>query len=64
MVQTEHRVLILAEMIHDARIIPLDGRPHPPAHLRFWLGDAVGRWEGDSLVVETTSFTEKTSYHE
>jgi hypothetical protein len=61
-VQTEHYVLILAEMIHDARIIPLDGRPHPPAHLRFWLGDSVGRWEGDTLVVETTNFTDKTSY--
>ena len=61
-VQTEHHVLILAEMIHDARIIPLDGRPHPPAHLRFWLGDSVGRWEGDTLVVETTNFTDKTSY--
>ena len=54
--------MILAEMIHDARIIPLDGRPHLPAHLRFWLGDSVGRWEGDTLVVETTNFTDKTNY--
>jgi hypothetical protein len=61
-VQTPDHVVILAEMIHDARIIPLDGRPHAPASLRFWLGDSVGRWEGDTLVVETTNFTEKTPY--
>jgi hypothetical protein len=61
-VQTRDHVVILAEMIHDARIIPLDGRPHAPASLRFWLGDSVGRWEGDTLVVETTNFTEKTPY--
>ncbi len=60
--QTRDHVVILAEMIHDARIIPLNGRPHPPASLRFWMGDSVGRWEGDSLVVETTNFSEKTNY--
>jgi hypothetical protein len=49
-------------MIHDARIIPLDGRPHLPAHVREWFGDPVGRWEGDTLVVETTNFTGKTSF--
>ena len=49
-------------MIHDARIIPLDGRAHLPSHLREWMGDPVGRWEGDTLVVETTNFTNKTSY--
>jgi hypothetical protein len=61
-VQTPDHVVILAEMIHDARIIPLDGRPHLPAHLRFWMGDSVGRWDGDTLVVETTNFTDKTNY--
>jgi hypothetical protein len=61
-IQTRDHVVILAEMIHDARIIPLDGRPHPPAHLRFWLGDSVGHWDGDTLVVETTNFTDKTNY--
>lgn len=61
-VQTQDHVAILAEMIHDARIIPLDGRPHAPATLRFWLGDSVGRWEGETLVVETTNFTDKTPY--
>ena len=61
-VQTTDHVVILAEMIHDARVIPLDGRPHLPAHLRAWMGDSVGRWDGDTLVVETTNFTDKTNY--
>ena len=61
-VQTEDHVMILAEMIHDARIIPIDGRGHAPAPLRFWLGDSVGRWEGDTLVVETKSFNDTISY--
>ncbi len=60
--QTRDHVVIVAEMIHDARIIPLDGRAHLPSHLREWMGDPVGRWEGDTLVVETTNFTNKTSY--
>jgi hypothetical protein len=60
--QTQDHVVILAEMIHDARIIPLGNRPRSPRHLRFWMGDSVGRWEGDTLVVETTNFTEKTNY--
>ena len=50
-------VVILIEMIHDARIIPLDGRPHVDPQIRQWLGDSRGRWEGDTLVVETTNFT-------
>ena len=57
--QTPDYVVIYAEMIHDVRIIPLDGRPHLPPHLRQWMGDSRGRWEGDSLVVETTNFTDK-----
>lgn len=61
-VQTTDHVVILAEMIHDARVIPLDGRPHLPAHLRAWMGDSVGRWDGDTLVVETTNFTDQTNY--
>jgi hypothetical protein len=60
--QTPGYVVIVAEMIHDARIIPLDGRPHLPGHVRQWLGDSVGRWDGDSLVVETTNLTDKTNY--
>jgi len=44
------------------RSIPLDGRPHLPSHIRQWLGDSVGHWEDDTLVVDTTNFTDKTSY--
>ena len=57
--QTPDHVVIQAEMIHDARIVPLDGRPHLPAGVRQWLGDSRGRWEGGTLVVETTNFTDK-----
>jgi hypothetical protein len=61
-IQTTDYVVILAEMIHDARVIPVDGRGHLPGHIRQWMGDSVGRWEGDTLVVETTNFTDKTNY--
>jgi hypothetical protein len=54
-------VAILIEMIHDVRIISLDGRPHLPANIRQWMGDSRGRWEGNTLVVDTTNFTEKTN---
>ena len=52
-------VVILYEMIHDTRIIPLDGRPHVSSNIRLWMGDSRGRWEGDTLVIETTNFTNK-----
>ena len=55
-VQAPEYVAIQMEKIHDARIIPLDGRPHLSSSLRQWLGDSRGRWEGDTLVVETTNF--------
>ena len=55
-------VVILIEMIHDVRIIPLDGRPHLPQHIRQWLGDSRGRWEGNTLVVDTTNFTDLTPF--
>jgi hypothetical protein len=55
-VQTRGYVVILSEMIHEARIIPVDGRPHLPQSIRVWNGDPVGRWEGDTLVVDTTNF--------
>ena len=58
--QTPEYVAIVIEMIHDVRIIPLDGRPHVGQGLRQWLGDARGHWEGDTLVVETTNFSNKT----
>ena len=57
LLQTPDYVVIYAEMIHDARVIPLDGRPHPDASIRQWMGDSRGRWEGDTLVVETANFT-------
>jgi hypothetical protein len=55
-VQTPRSIAILAEMIHEVRIIPTDGGSHPPANVRFWNGDSRGRWEGDTLVVDTTNF--------
>lgn len=60
-VQTPGYVTIVSEMIHDARVIPLDGRPHLPPSIRRWTGDSVGRWDGDSLVVDTTNFSDEVS---
>jgi hypothetical protein len=61
-VQTPGYVMILVEMIHDARIIPLDGRPQPPGNIRQWMGVSRGRWEGNTLVVETTNFNGKNPF--
>ena len=55
-------VAILIEMIHDVRIIPLDGRPHAPQAIRQWMGDSRGRWDGNTLIVTTTNFTDKTIF--
>jgi hypothetical protein len=60
-VQTKDYVMILVEMVHDARIIRMN-QPHLPATVRKWMGDSVGHWEGDTLVVETTNFTDKTQF--
>ena len=60
--QTPGHVMILSEMIHEVRVIPLDGRPHLPSNIRKWMGDSVGHWEGDTLVVDTTNFTDKTRF--
>ena len=60
-VQTPGYVVILVEMIHDVRIIPLDGRPHVSPEVRQWLGDSRGHWEGNTLVVETTNFNDKVT---
>jgi len=61
-VQIPGYVVILHEMIHDARIIPLDGRPHVASDIRLWMGDPRGQWEGDTLVVDSTNFSEKTNF--
>jgi|TARA_Y100000310_G_scaffold238800_1_gene242321 hypothetical protein len=59
-VQTPKHIVLVTEMIHDARIVPMDERPHLAAEIRRWSGDSRGRWEGNTLVVETTNFTDKT----
>ncbi len=60
--QTRDSVAIRHEMMHDVRIIPLDGRPHAEPHVRYLAGDARGHWEGETLVVDTTNFTDKTNF--
>ena len=59
--QTADHVVILHEMVHDARIVPLDGRAHVSDNVRQWMGNSRGSWDGDTLVVETRNFTDKTS---
>jgi len=59
--QTPGFVTIYNEMIHEARVIPLDGPPHVSPNIRMWLGDSRGHWEGDTLVVDTTNFNDKIS---
>jgi hypothetical protein len=59
-VQTHDAVVFMTEMIHDARIVPLDGRPHLPSTVRQLMGDSRGWWDGDTLVVDTTNFSDKT----
>ena len=53
--------MILTEMVHDVRIVRMN-QPHLPPTIRKWLGDSVGHWEGDTLVVDTTNFTDKTRF--
>ena len=60
--QTADHVVILNEMVHDARIVPLDGSNHLPDGVRQWRGDSRGHWDGDTLVIETRNFTAKTSF--
>ena len=55
-VQTKDHVMIMTEMVHDVRVIRLNDTKHPPKHVRLWFGDSIGRWEADTLVVETTNF--------
>jgi hypothetical protein len=61
-IQAPGYVVIFHEMIHEARIIPLDGRPHAPQGFRAYLGDPRGHWEGDTLVIDTTNFSEKSNF--
>ena len=61
-VQTRDRVVIVNEMIHSARIVDLTGRPHQPKEIRFLTGDSVGRWEGGTLVVDTTNFSMEAGF--
>jgi hypothetical protein len=61
-VQAPGLVAIMDEMIHETRVIPLDGRPHPGKNLLTYRGDSRGHWEGDTLVVETTNFNGKLNY--
>jgi hypothetical protein len=60
--QTADHVVIQMEMRHDTRIVPLDGRPHVSSAIRSFLGDARGRWEGDTLVVDTTNFNHRMDF--
>jgi hypothetical protein len=60
--QSSGHVVILNEMIHDTRVIPLDGRPHVSADIRQWMGDSRGHWEGKTLVVDTTNFSSEYSF--
>jgi hypothetical protein len=59
--QTRDHVVIFNEMVHHVRVVPIDGRPHLPSSIRLWQGDPRGRWDGNTLVVETTNFTDKTN---
>jgi hypothetical protein len=60
--QTPGYLVLFLEAIHEARIIPLDGRPHLPQTMRQWTGDSRGRWEGHTLIVETTNFSSKSRF--
>ena len=61
-VQSADSVTIWYERLHEARVIPLDGRPHLPGEIRQWLGDSRGRWEGNTLVIDVTNFSDNTTF--
>jgi hypothetical protein len=60
--QGEDHVVLLMEMIHDARVVPIDDRPHLPEDVRLWHGDSRGHWEGETLVIETRNFSDTGGY--
>ena len=57
--QTPDHVVLFTEMVHEARVVPLDGRPHLPTSVPQWLGDSRGRWDGETLVIESVNFTDR-----
>ena len=61
--QTRDALVVQVEMIHDTRIIHLDGRPHLPSSIRQWKGDSIGHWEGNTLVVDTTNFNDGGGFY-
>ena len=61
--QTTDVVVVHAEMLHDARVVRLDGRPHLSPTIRRWMGDSIGHWEGDTLVVDTTNFNDANGFY-
>ncbi len=61
--QTKDAIVIYVEMIHDARVIHMDGRPHLPSAIRRWMGDSLGRWDGNTLVVDTTNFNDAGGFY-
>jgi hypothetical protein len=60
-VQTEENVILITEMNHTPRVVPLNRRVHLPGNMRFWSGDSIGRWEGETFVVETTNFKQQNT---
>jgi hypothetical protein len=62
-VQSPIHIVVMAEMIHDARVIPLDGRPHAPSSIQQWLGDSRGRWQDETLVVDVTNLSDQASFY-
>jgi hypothetical protein len=61
-VQTHDAVMMMGEMLHEVRVIHLDGRPHLPSNVRLWQGDSIGHWEGDTLVVDTTNYRDDVRF--
>src|SRR5262245_7821020 len=61
-VQTKDNIMILTEMVHDARVVRMNAKEHLPQSIRKWMGDSIGHWEGDTLVIDTTNFTSKTQF--
>lgn len=62
-IHTADAFVIHAEMIHETRIIHLDGRPHLPSNIRLWMGDSIGRWDGDTLIVDTRNFNDAGGFY-